>query len=286
MNLKSFYYSLPVGIKKYIHLKLGPVIYDIENNFISSNIGELYGLTKNDRIKIVSRVLEILKNVISATNLNVHLTLLSKILEIKVSKDTSYLVEAGSYYGASACTLSIAAQILNKKLIIYDSFSGLPGNDDKELKIYTHLGVKGFYEKGMYAASRKVVENNIKKYGEYHSCIFREGHFEKTMPNHSEKICFLFLDVDLKSSTKSAIYYLWKHILDGHYIFTDDSCDLENVKLWFDDSWWKKNFNIISPCYVGSGCGIPINGQYSSLGYTIKSVDLNLLGDIDWLKKK
>jgi hypothetical protein len=102
MNLKSIYYSLPARIRKYIHLKLGPVIYDIENSFISSNIGESYGLTKNDRIKIVNRVLKILKNVKSATNLNVHLTLLSKILEIKVSKETSYLVEAGCYYGASA----------------------------------------------------------------------------------------------------------------------------------------------------------------------------------------
>ena len=192
MSFKSIYYSLPVKIRKYIHVKLGPIIYDIEKSFVSSNIGKSYGLTKSDRIKIVNRVLKILKNVKSATNLNVHLTLLSRVLEMPASKETSYLVEAGSYFGASACTLSIAAQILNKKLIIYDSFSGLPGNDDKDLKIFTHLGVKGFYKKGMYAASRKIVEKNIKEYGEYHCCIFREGHFEKTMLNHSEKFVFYF----------------------------------------------------------------------------------------------
>jgi len=285
MNFKFIYYSLPTKIRKYICLKLGPILVDVENEFINSGIGKSYGLTRNDRIEIVNRILKILANVNSATNLNIHLTLMKKILEMPISKENSYLVEAGSYCGATSCTLSIAAKILNKQLIIYDSFFGLPDDDDKELKIYNHLRIKGFYSKGMYSGSKKIVESNLKEFGEYHQCIFREGLFEKTMPNHSEKICFLFLDVDLKSSTKTAITYLWKHVLDNHYIFTDDSCDLGIVKLWFDDDWWNKKFGIPSPGYVGSGCGLPINGEYSSLGYTIKNIDINLFQGVSWLKK-
>jgi len=285
MSLKFFYYSLPEKIRKYIYFKLGPVVNDIENEFIHSEAGKNYGLNTSDRINIVDRIVKILANVKSATNLNVHLTLIKKILEIPKNKDNSYLVEAGCYYGATSCTMSIAAKILNKKLIIYDSFSGLPDDDEKELKVYDHLKVKGFYEKGMYAGPRNIVENLIKKYGEYDNCLFREGMFENTMPGHSEKICFLFLDVDLKSSTTTAINYLWPYILDNHYIFTDDSCDLGIVKLWFDDNWWNKKFGCSSPGYVGSGCGLPINGEYSSLGYVIKNIDINSLQDIKWLKK-
>jgi hypothetical protein len=285
MSLKFFYYSLPENIRKFIYLKAGPIVNDIENEFIYSEAGKNYGLNRNDRINIVNRIVKILANVKSATNLNVHLTLIKKILEIPVNNDSVYLVEAGCYYGATSCTMSIAAKILNKKLIIYDSFSGLPDDDEKELKVYNHLQVKGFYEKGMYAGPRKIVENLIKIYGEYENCLFREGMFENTMPDHSEKICFLFLDVDLKSSTKTAITYLWPYILDNHYIFTDDSCDLGIVKLWFDDNWWKNKFGCSSPGYVGSGCGLPINGKYSSLGYTIKNVDIHSLKDIKWLKK-
>jgi hypothetical protein len=285
MNLKKFYYSLPNKIRKYIYFKLGPIVNDIENKFIYSEAGKNYGLNKNDRINIVNRIVKILSKVKSATNLNVHLTLIKKILEIPTDNENSYLVEAGCYYGATSCTMSIGAKILNKKLIIYDSFFGLPDDDEKELKVYNHLQVKGFYEKGMYAGSREIVENLIKDYGEYHNCLFREGIFENTMPNHLEKICFLFLDVDLKSSTKTAISYLWPFILDNHYVFTDDSCDLGIVKLWFDDNWWNKKFNCSSPGYVGSGCGLPINGEFSSLGYTVKNLDINSLKDINWLKK-
>jgi hypothetical protein len=289
MILKSLYYSFPKKVRNYIYKNLGPIVNDVENEFIYSESGKHYGLNKNDRINIVNRIVKILANVKSATNLNVHLTLIKRILEIPLNKENSYLVEAGCYYGATSCTMSIAAKILNKKLIIYDSFLGLPDDDEKELKIYDHLKVKGYYKKGMYSGPRKKVENSIKKYGEFDKCIFREGAFEHTMKDHSERICFLFIDVDLKSSTKTTISYLWPYVSDNHYIYTDDSCDLGVVKLWFDDNWWIKKFSCSSPGYVGSGCGLPINGiggeKYSSLGYVIKNIEISSLQAIKWLKK-
>jgi hypothetical protein len=173
-----------------------------------------------------------------------------------------------------------------KKLIIHDSFFGLPDDDNKELKIYDHLKVKGFYKRGMYAASKKDVEKNVLKYEEYKHCLFREGLFSDTMPKHTEKICFLFLDVDLKSSTKTSIKYLYPYMKDNHYIFTDDSCDLSVIKIWFDENFWNKELNCSAPGYVGSGCGLPINGEFSSLGYSIKNLDTNLLRNVKWLNKE
>ena len=41
--------------------------------------------------------------------------------------------------------------------------------------------------------------------------------------------------------------------------------------MWFDNVWWEKNLGCKAPGYVGSGCGIPLGGNYSSLGYTIKN---------------
>jgi len=286
MNLKKIYYTLPNKLRTYIGLKLNPILGDVEEKFINSNLGRDYGLNKSDRIDIVNKIRNILKNVKSATNMSVHLTLISKILEIPPSSNESYLVEAGCYYGATSCTMSLAAKILKKKLIIYDSFFGLPDDDDKELKIYDHLKIKGFYQKGMYAASKKEVEKNILKYGEYENCLFREGLFSDTMPKHLEKICFLFLDVDLKSSTKTSIKYLYPHILDNHYIFTDDSCDLSVVKIWFDENFWNTELNCSAPGYVGSGCGLPINGEFSSLGYSVKNINTQSLQNTEWLNKE
>lgn len=285
MNLKKIYYSLPYSLRNFVSNKLNAIVTNSEDKFINSETGKMYGLNKNDKINIVDKVLKVLQNVTSATNLNLHLTIIDKILEIKPSTEESYLVEAGCYFGATTCSMSIASKFINKKLIIYDSFAGLPDDDKKELKVYNHLGVKGYYKKGMYSASKKNVENNLKKFGEHDICILREGLFENTMQNHKEKISFLFLDVDLVSSTLACIKYLWPHVLDNHFIFTDDACDLSVVRIWFDEKWWNERFNSSAPGFVGSGCGLPINHEYSSLGYTIKNLDKDLLKNVNWLEK-
>ena len=91
------------------------------------------------------------------------------------------------------------------------------------------------------------------------------------MKNSTEKIFFLFLDVDLLSSTIDVIKNLWKNVLDNSYVFTDDATDLDLNRIWFDKQWWKKNLHEKSPGFIGVGCGLPIGGEFSSLGYTIKT---------------
>ena len=65
--------------------------------------------------------------------------------------------------------------------------------------------------------------------------------------------------------------YLWKYLIDNSYIFTDDACDIDVVSIWFDNEWWRENLNCDAPGYIGSGCGIPLGGKYSSLRYSIKN---------------
>jgi hypothetical protein len=129
MNLKKIYYALPNKIRNYVNLKLNPILGNMEEKFINSNSGKKYGLNKYDRINIVNKITNILKNIDSATNINVHLALINAILEIPTSAKESYLVEAGCYYGATSCSISIAAKILNKKLrLLFRSFSSLLEN--------------------------------------------------------------------------------------------------------------------------------------------------------------
>ena len=60
------------------------------------------------------------------------------------------------------------------------------------------------------------------------------------MKLHNEKIVFLFLDVDLVSSTKDCVKHLGI-ILKMSYIYSDDACDIDVVKFWYDNQWWKEN---------------------------------------------
>ena len=284
--LKRIYYYLPRTIQNYLNTMAFNISNNTEEDFINNDIyGKHYNLKKKDRELIVKRIRYCLSKILSATNLNVQLHLIKNVLALP-KEDKNVLVECGSYKGASSVALSIAAKITNRKLIIYDSFEGLPddesGPDNK--REYPHLKIKGHYESGMYSGTLDEVEQNLKNYGEREFCIIRSGFFNKSLTNHKEKIDLLFLDVDLLTSTKDCIKYLWSHVKDNGYIYTDDSCDLKVVRIWFDKEWWLKNLNQDPPGYIGSGCGINIDKEFSSLGYTIKNPDQNGHNEIDWLK--
>jgi hypothetical protein len=54
-------------------------------------------------------------------------------------------------------------------------------------------------------------------------------------------------------------------------VYTDDAADMEVVRVFFDAAWWQEQLGCSAPGYVGSGCGLPLNPKYASIGYTRKS---------------
>lgn len=273
--LKKIYYRLPRILQDYINKSAAKFANNSLDEFIYSDIGKKYNLTSKDKIKIVKRIQTALGKVDSATSIDVQIEIGKKILDLEIN-NANYIVECGCFKGASSVALSIFSKIVDRKLIIYDSFQGLPFDNDKvEKRNYPHLKLTGKYTKGMYLATKKEVENNLTFFGERENVILREGFFNESLKNHSEKIDLLFLDVDLVESTKDCLKYLWHHLLNNSYVFTDDACDIDVVSLWFDNKWWRDNLNCEAPGYIGSGCGIPLGGKYSSLGYSVKNPDKN-----------
>jgi O-methyltransferase len=281
-NLKLFYYSLPlifINLLNLISSKFhNPIIID----FINQPIGKKFGLKKKDRLIILKKIIRVINNIESATSLETQITLVKYLLQLPKTKEGN-IVECGCFKGASSTTMSIICEIIGRKLIIYDSFEGLPKSANKIVADYIHFSSTEKYKEGMYLGNLHDVKKNISNFGCLDVCIFRKGFFHKTLPKHSEKIEFLFIDVDLLSSTKTCIKNLWKKVINRRYVFTDDSCDLDNVKIWFDNNWWKKSLNLTAPGYVGSGCGLPLNYNYSGLGYTIKNPDKKKFKKIDWI---
>ena len=273
--IKKIYYSIPKNIRSFL-LHFSKIIVNIEkfeNQFINNTYEKIYFSKKEKKI-LVNKITKMMSNIHSATNLNLHLYVIDKLFSAahNFNLNKSFIVEAGVYKGAMTCSLSLAAKMLGTKLIVYDSFEGLPDIKKKENIVkYHHMKKTSLYKKGMYKGNYDEVIENIKKFGSYESCIFRKGFFKNSMKNSTEKIFFLFLDVDLLSSTIDVIKNLWKNVLDNSYVFTDDASDLDLNRIWFDKQWWKKNLNQKSPGFIGAGCGLPIGGEFSSLGYTIKN---------------
>lgn len=269
--LKKLFYYFPSKLQ-FLIIKLANSFYNnIIDEFINNKeYGEYFNIGKNEKKYILKRLKLSLSKVTSATSLEVQLLLIMQIL--KIQRKNICVVECGCYKGASTIALSIVCKMIKAKLIVYDSFEGLPFSEKNlGLRNYPHLQLYGFYKKGIYKGALEEVKNNIKVYGEISVCEFRVGNFEQSLKNHKEKIDFCFMDVDLTESTKSCIKYLWKKLRNNSYIYSDDACDLKVVSVWFDNKWWQRNLNEKAPGYIGSGCGLPLKKTFSSIGYAYKT---------------
>lgn len=191
----------------------------------------------------------------SGTHYKEHLAMALKIVESKLKGVEGDMVECGCWKGASSTNLSIIAKELGIKLIIYDSFEGLPemeSNDREASK----------YKKGEYHGQLEEVKSNISRFGEIDVCEFRKGWFKDSLPSHKEKIAFIFIDVDLEPSLNDCVKYLWPHMSEGAYLFTDECMFLDYLALFFSESWWKKNFGSAPPGIYGTGLGVPLLNLY------------------------
>lgn len=207
------------------------------------------------RFKTGYRFYKNTQHITSGTTYKEHLAMALKIIESDLNGIIGDIVECGCWKGSSSSNLSIIANQLGKKLIIYDSFEGLP-----EMELNDREAEK--YNKGEYKGMLEEVKRNITAYGCIQACEFRKGWFKDTLPSHTEPIALLFIDVDLEPSLNACVKNLWSHLSHGGHLFTDECMFLNYIALFFSESWWKKHFNCTPPGIYGSGLGIPLLNLY------------------------
>jgi O-methyltransferase len=143
--------------------------------------------------------------------------LVSQVLAYGVEGD---LVELGCYSGRSSVLIAKIMQFYSstKKLILFDSFEGLPSLDDVDRT--------AFFKKGDLATSAETVLNLFKELNLPRPEIHK-GWFEDTLPNGlPEKICFAYLDGDLYKSILVSLRNVYPRMTDGAICLIDDYCDL------------------------------------------------------------
>jgi len=239
------------------------------NQFYSEQAGKDYGVDGKMKNELVRKFIVNTDNTLSGTSWLYHVELAREILSIP-SDVKGDVVECGCWKGASTASLSLVCKAVGRKLIVCDSFEGLPDDAPDAAHRYTHLGMVTDYGPGMYSGRLDEVKDNIAKYGDISVCEFVKGFFSDTLKTLNDPVAFAFLDVDLLTSMKDCVKYIWPLLAEGGLIYTDDSCDMEVVKLWFDERWWNETIGISAPGYVGSGCGLPLSPRFSSLGYAVK----------------
>ena len=203
-----------------------------------------------DKLIIIKKIYIISHNIESPHTQREMLTFISDIMSISKQND-GIIIEAGCYKGSSSSKFSLAADIVKKKLFIFDSFEGIPDNNEKHDKSIFNKDVK--FNKGDYCGSLEEVKNNIKQYGKIDSCIFIKGWFEDTLPDLKKSVSLAYIDVDLASSTKTCLKYIYPLLDEGGILYSQDGHLPLIVNLLKDESFWLNEVGYPKPEIIGLG---------------------------------
>lgn len=159
------------------------------------------------------------------------------------------IVEAGCYKGGSTAKLSLVAKLADRDLVVFDSFEGLPDNDESDQR--SIFGDVPDFSRGRYRGAREEVEHNVARFGALDRCTLVKGWFDDTMPRFSEKVIVAFLDVDLASSTKTCLKFLFPRLQPGGSIFSQDGHLPRVIEVLEDSAFWQSEVGRRQPPMEG-----------------------------------
>jgi O-methyltransferase len=202
------------------------------------------------KLDLVKRLYEINAGVLSPHTQEEILSFISTILALP-PEAKGVIVEAGCFRGSSTAKFSLAAALTGRQLVVFDSFEGIPENDEPMDKdIY---GRATGFKKGDYCGALEEVARNVSSFGRIQSCRFIKGWFDDTMPDFHEPIAAAYIDVDLASSTKTCLQYLYPLLEEGGTIYSQDGHLPLVLDVLDDDAFWMNDVGFKKPTIHGFG---------------------------------
>ncbi|MBN2137996.1 MAG: class I SAM-dependent methyltransferase [Sedimentisphaerales bacterium] len=207
------------------------------------------------RISILSQIKAVYRNIM-CLHFPFHFVAVAKfILDMEVDGP---IVECGAYKGGSSAQLSVIAKETGRRLYVCDSFQGLPSPNsptDATAKIFNDSRVHTFKE-GDYAATLEEVKSNISKHAYIEVCEFVPGFFSESLPDLEAEPAVIILDVDLVSSARDCLKYLWPRLRKGGYVFTHEAESETYIKGLMDGQWWQDTLGECPPVIFGAGSSL------------------------------
>ena len=161
------------------------------------------------------------------------------------------LVEAGCFKGGSSAKLSLVAKRFDRRLLLCDSFEGIPENEERHEHSIFGDSIKNWFVQGAFAGSLEEVRTSVGRLGHLEVCEFVPGWFEDTLPSLQEPIIGAYLDVDLAASTKTCLKYLYPRLVPGGFIVSQDGDFPLVVEAVDDDRFWEAEVGCKKPVIHG-----------------------------------
>lgn len=141
------------------------------------------------------------------------------------------MVEVGAFKGRSTCCLSLVAATRGMRLIVVDTFAGLPESDGP-YQVATDRERSYTFHKGEYAASFEELARNLLTFGAAQCVEAVSGDVVNltTLPlQPGGKVSFAFLDVDLLQSYMGSLRLLSRYFAPGARVLLHEGL-LEPIK--------------------------------------------------------
>ncbi len=149
------------------------------------------------------------------------------------------IAEFGCFKGGSTARLSLVCAKAGKRLIVFDSFAGLP--DPEAWDAEHQIERPRVFRRGEYAGTLDEVRENVRRFGRLDLCSFVPGWIAETVQPAlaHEAISVAFIDVDLVASTRDALEGVWPRLVGGGVAFVHDATDAKLAGLLQDATWWR-----------------------------------------------
>src|ERR1041385_1551603 len=202
------------------------------------------------KVRIVKQLYATSQSIDSPHTQDEILTFIRTILTLP-SDSKGAVVEAGCFKGSSTAKFSLAADIAGRNLVVFDSFEGIPENHEPHSK--SRFGAEVGFRRGDYCGTLEEVKSNVMKFGKINRCRFIRGWFHETMPEFNERIAAVYIDVDLVSSTRDCVRYLYPLLEEGGALLSQDGHLPLVLDVLKDEEFWLKEVGCNRPPIHGLG---------------------------------
>jgi O-methyltransferase len=177
------------------------------------------------------------------------LTVTDRILRL-AGREGLTVVEAGAAKGASTAKLSLAVALAGGRLLVHDSFRGIPENTEVHRSLD---GRRVVFRAGAFTGRLASVQRTVAEHGAPGVCTFVKGWFEETLPRFEGPVDVALLDVDLLASTRVCLVHLYPRLRPGGALFTQDGHLEAIVALLGDPGFWRHEVGVEPPRIAGLG---------------------------------
>lgn len=206
-------------------------------------------LGRRERVRLVARFVAT-TNAVRSYHTQAELLAVSDAILRLAGRPGLTVVEAGTGKGASTAKLSLVTARAGGRLLAFDSFRGIPENDERHRRLDGHPIV---FRKGAFVGRLPSVRRTVERFGAPEVVELRKGWFEDTLPAFAGPVDVALLDVDLLASTRTCLVHLFPRVREGGVVFTQDGHLEAIVDLLRSERFWREEVGVSPPAIEGLG---------------------------------